>query len=102
MQSPKSKRPKAPCEGEVNDGLPKHIAPHTSPPAKGGQGARAPAGQEWNGRGFKGGVPDCTSTGASRSVTPAYHPPAGRPGYVESEDAKRHGGTAERFTKETQ
>lgn len=100
MQSPKSKRSKAPCENYSDDGLSVTTAPHTSPPAHGsGAGPRVPQHPPGD-AGNRGGVQ--SGTGTSRPTSSRYNPPAGRPGYVESEDAKRKGGTCERFSKETQ
>jgi hypothetical protein len=103
-QSPKSRRPKGPGEKGADDGLPTTTAPHQSPPAHGsGAGPRVPQhppGQGFGDSGFGGGVQ--SGTGTSRPVNSRYNAPAGRPGYAESEDAKRKGGTTARFTKETQ
>lgn len=95
IQSPKSKRPKAPGEKPASDGLPQPVAPHQSPKA-GPAGAGPQVPKHEKGQGFKGGVQSGQSL---RPVTPRYNNPSGSPGYAkDSGDGKRKGGTVSRFT----
>lgn len=97
MQSPKSSRPHAPGEKPSEDGNPYHESGGQTKPQ--GPPARGPQVPDLNfGKaGHQGGV----QSGERHVPThPAAPDRAGSPGYVSSDDAKRTGGTVERFAND--
>lgn len=98
MQSPLSKRSKAPGENPASDNNP--YSEQGGKVAQQGPAARGPQvpSLDFAGQGHKGGVqagPPSSSTSRPAPI------PSGRAGYAErSEDASRTGGTVERFAND--
>jgi len=96
-QSPKAQRPHGPAEKPAVDNPPYHedqrqVRPQ-GPAERGPQVPKLDFGHAGN----QGGIQSGPSSAPTHAPAPDH---AGSPGYVSSDDAKKTGGTAERFSQD--